>query len=371
MRPVTDRFLTAVADSHQLAVQVEVLDAGEVTGDPITTVLDGTVTLDQSAASRGRLDMSVVDDGTFGLVPDDPDHLLAPYGNELRVSRGVRYPDGTDELVALGVFRIDDSEVLDTGDQLTVRVSGLDRSGRVIDARFEEPYEIAQGTNYADAIQDTIEAAIPGLEFNFTATSRTTPKLIAEEGADRWAFCQEMARSLGMALYFDGDGVCVLAPVSTLGGTPAWDLVEGEAGVLVTAGRTWTRQGAFNRVIATGENTGETAPARGVATDDNPLSPTYYYGPFGKVPRFYSSPFITTDAQASDAAYAMLARELGTTQAVNFGALVNPALEPDDLVRVTRARAGIDEGHILDALVVPLTAEAVMTGRTRAVQVVS
>ena len=38
-------------------------------------------------------------------------------------------------------------------------------------------------------------------------------------------------------------------------------IAEGEGGVLVAAGRRWTREGTFNRVIATGENTGETAPA--------------------------------------------------------------------------------------------------------------
>ena len=48
--------------------------------------------------------------------------------------------------------------------------------------------------------------------------------------------------------------------------------------------------------------------------------------------------------------------------------LVNPALEPDDLVQVTRTRAGLTaEAHIVDSVTIPLTAEGTMTGRTRAV----
>ncbi len=63
----------------------------------------------------------------------------------------------------------------------------------------------------------------------------------------------------------------------------------------------------------------------------------------------------------------ILARELGTTQTVDFGTVTNPALEPNDVARVTRLRAGIDEDHIIDALTIGLDAAAAMTGRTRAI----
>jgi hypothetical protein len=206
--------------------------------------------------------------------------------------------------------------------------------------------------------------AWPEITTDFQSTSYTTPALIAQEGDDRWAFAQGMAQALGMVLYFDGDGTCVLTP--DVLSSPVLDLAEGEGGVLLAASRQWTREGTFNRVIATGENTGETAPARGVATDDNALSPTYYFGAFGKVPRFYASSFITTDAQALEAAQAILNRELGTTESVNFGAFVLPHLEPGDTVTITRARSGIDEDHVLDSLTIPLAATESMSGQTRA-----
>ena len=399
MRPVTPEFLTAVSTSHEVATRVEVLNDGEVTLT-LDTVTDGTVTLDQTAATRGRADVTIVDPD---LVPGAPTAALAPYGNELRVYRGVMFYetseadsgsssgqtwdvtliDGGDpapepvaitrtpvpELVSLGIFRIDETSVTDNGDQLEIRVAGMDRSVRMIDARFEEPYTIAAGTNYATAIAATAAIAWPGITTDLTATSLTTPLLVAEEGADRWKFMQDMAASIGHSLYFDGDGILVSRPVSNPAGTPSIAIEEGAGGVLLTAGRKWSRQGTYNRVIATGENPSEGAlPARGVATDDNPLSPTYYYGSYGKVPRFYSSQFLTTDTQALDAAQAILNRELGTTQTVDFGMLVNPALEPDDLVQVTRTRAGLTaEAHIVDSVTIPLTAEGTMTGRTRAV----
>lgn len=371
MRLVTDRFKAAVTASHVVATAVTLLPAS---GDQQTIVsaIDGTVTLDQTAATRGRLDLTIVDDGTLGLVPKAATDPLSPYGNEIQVSRGVLYDDASSELASLGVFRIDEVDVTETSGGVEIKVAGLDRSARIIDAEFEEPYQVAASTNYATAILAVIQDAYPDVQHRLTATSAITPgTLIAQEGDDRWAFAQSMATAIGMALYFDGDGVLVLEPVTAVGSSPAVvQLTEGVGGVLVQAGRSWKRQGAYNRYIATGENTGDaTAPARGVATDDNPLSPTYYYGPFGKVPGFYQSQLITTDAQAQDAAAAMLAKQLGTSESVSFGAVVNPALEPGDVARIARAKLGINEDHILDQIVIPLAASGTMTGQTRAVQV--
>lgn len=367
MRTVTAAFDEAVRTSHRIAVQATVTDS---TGTETTVpVIDGTVTLDQTAAIRGRCDVTLVDDGTLGLVPTASSSLLAPYGNELRLARGITYPDGTTETIGLGVFRIQDAEITDDPGGVQIRVAGLDRAARITDARFEEPYNVASGTNYATAILTVIQAAYPDVTYDLTSTPLTTPALIAQEGDDRWKFATDMATAVAMRLYFDGDGTLRLVPDSL--GDPVATISEGQDGVLVTASRRWTREGTYNRVIATGENTSETAPARGVATDDNPLSPTYYYGPFGRVPRFYASPFITTDAQAAGAAQKLLNDQLGTSEQVSFGSLVLPHLEPGDTVTVTRVRSGINEAHILDSLTLPLSPEGTMSGQTRARQVLA
>jgi hypothetical protein len=365
MRAVTDTFAAANVDQYHIATLAEIIDGAGT--ETTVEIVDGNITLDRTAAVRGRCDVTIVDDGTLDLVPDDAASLLAPYGNEIRLSRGIQYPDGSVELVPLGVFRIQDAEVTDDPSGMQIRIAGQDRAARIIDARFEEPYQIASGVNYATAIEDALQAAWPDIVTDFTTTALTTPALIAQEGDDRWAFAQSMATAISMDLYFDGTGTCILAPVVLT--DPVLSIAEGEDGVLVAAARRWTREGTFNRVIATGENTGETAPARGVATDDNPLSPTYYFGQFGKVPRFYSSPFLTTNAQAASAAQKILDDELGTTEQVSFGSFVLPQLEPGDTVRVTRQRAGIDENHIVDSLTIPLKADGSMSGQTRARQV--
>lgn len=366
MRAVSDTFKAAVAQAHTNAVLVEVLVNGVAVEPAITSVTAGTVTLDQNAQARGRMDLTMIDDGTMDLVPLVSSDRLAPYGNELRVSRGIAYPNGTSERVALGVFRIDD---VDVSDAPVIHITGQDRSARITDARFENPTEVTQGTNVATQILSLAQVAFPDVAYDFVSTPHTTGHMIAQEGEDRWQLCQDFATNAGLRLYFNGDGVLVLVPEST--GAPVADLVEGTNGVLLAAGRRWSRTGSYNVFIVTGENTGEILPVRATASDTDPLSPTYASGPFGRVPKFMQSQFIVTTAQAQDAANAMLARGLGTTQSLSLGTLVLPYLEPGDVVRVTRERTGISaESHVLDAVTIPLGADQSMTATTRATTVI-
>lgn len=359
-------FQAAVAASHKVATLVQVLDPDGAVLDEIP-IMGGAVALDSNAAVRASCSLDLVD-STGSLLPDSPTHMLAPYGNELRVCRGVTYLDGSSDVVSLGIFRIESVEVDDQGDSFTIRIAGRDRAARVIDARFETPYQVAAGTNFATAITTLVEDAYPGVTTSFASTSVTTPLLVAEEGDDRWDFCQGLAEAIGAELYFDGDGVLRLAPTSA-SVAPVASFSEGDGGVLLQAARNWSRESAFNRVIVTGESQDDTAPVRGVATDDNSASPTFYGGPFGQVPDFWASSFITTATQAADAAEGRLAKLLGTTEQISFGAITNPALEPGNTVTITRERIGVSEDHIIDQLSVPLSFEQPMTGQTRITQV--
>lgn len=372
MRPVSAAFSAAVRQSHRLVVKVEILDStgaviGSLTDDTQASLVTGGVTLDAKAASRGRYDITVVDDGARELVPTSAADMLAPYGNEVRVSRGLILPDNTIETPSIIIGRIDAANVDDSAAGLTIQISGQDRSGRIIDAKFEEPTEVAAGTNIETAIRTVLASAIPNLVTIFPGSTYVTPALRAEEEGDRWAFAQNIATASGLELYFNGDGHLVLGPLYDRPAVAT--LAEGEGGVLLSAARGWVREGTFNRCIATGENTSEAAPARGVATDENINSPTYYWGSFGRVPRFYRSSFITSDAQALDAATTLLRRQLGTTQSITFGTVVDASLEPSDTVSITRERAGImGDDHVIEGLAIPLTADAPLTGTTRARQ---
>ena len=363
--------LDGLDQSHKLATLVEVVDG--TSGGVVETlgISDGSVTIDSTAAVRRTCELTVVDDGTLGLVPTDAFSALAPYGNEVRISRGVERTNGDVELVRLGVFRIEKPTVSDTGESLEIRLSGMDRAKPFIDAVFEEPYQVASGTNVITAIEDVLTLAYPSTVMDFPTTTYTTPLLVAQEAEDRWAFAQGLATFIASELYFDADGTLVLRQIAQ-DPTPVATFAEGEGGLLLEATADWDRENAKNKYIVSGENPGETGTIpRGEAYDDDPDSPTYYGPPFGRNPDFYASEFVTSDTQAADAAAALLAKNLGVTKSIDFGVLVDPTLDAGDAVTITRERLGVSsEVHIIDQLQIPLTAEGTMSGKTRAVRVI-
>ena len=106
-------------------------------------------------------------------------------------------------------------------------------------------------------------------------------------------------------------------------------------------------------------------PIWGVATDDNPLSPTYWLGSYGQVPRFWESGHITSQAQADHVAARQLSTHLGATRTISFDSVPNPALDTGDSVLVVYPD-GHSELHVVDVLTIPLSPSGVMTAETRA-----
>lgn len=365
MRPVSSDFLDTLSTSHKMAVEVKVVQ----TDDLIDGVVEGTVTLDGTAAIRGSLDLTIVDDGSLDLIPTSPDDLLAPYGHELQVSRGVEFANGTKEMVSLGVFRIETVEVDDQGTSTEIRITGLDRAASVTDAKFDRPGQVAYDTTVSTAIQDIVEEGYPSVTVSFGDVPYTLPRVAWEEGADRWEFVQRLATMSGGELFFDGDGVLILREVPKPEDGAVAAIAEGENGVLLSASRRWTRENTYNRIIVTGESMNDGPPYRGEAYDDDDGSPTYYGGQFGQVIYFERSDIVGSAAQAEAAAIGLLAKQKGTFSELSLGSVVLPHLEPGDVVQVTRDRLGVDENHVLDQVTIPLTVSAEMSAQTRGVSV--
>ena len=378
MRSVSERFAEQIFRPHRLAVKVIPTSVGAES----LPVVDGSVTLDLTASVRGRCDLTFNDPA---LIPTSTSSTLAPYGQELQVFRGISYGTDDEELTSLGIFRIEETSVSDS-DALQIQVSGLDRAQIVADAVYEAEDTIAGGTNFATVIEDIIVDGYGAAEVSIDANDFTLPTLDVEEGADRWEFCREIAEAVGYDLYFDNDGVVRGRSIGSVDATPVAYLVEGDGGLevsdpaLLDLSSRWSRTESHNKWIVIGDNPESegSAPPRGEATDDDPSSPSYYGGTYGRKPEIFHSSFIESDAQAEDAAEGKKAKESGTTQNVDFGALVNPALEPGDTVQITRTRKNqqtgetvtvADENHLIDSLTIPLSAEGTMTGQTRARQV--
>jgi hypothetical protein len=363
MRPVSVEFLRTLRGSHQMVAEARIVAPGLTGVNPAGTeipILSGDVHIDGTANIGSTLDLTT--DGQ-GMWPTAASDLLAPYGNELFVRRGIAFGNGTTEWVSLGYFRIQAPEQADAPNG-PIRISAQDRMAGIVEARLIAPIQYQPGTTLGTIFTALVGEVYPWATIEWddaTDASTLGRALTAEE--DRYKFLNDLVTAAGKVWYWNHRGVLRIetppAPVD-----PVWDVNAGGDGVLVNVSRQLSREGVYNAVVATGEAADTEAPARAVAVDDNPESPTYWSGSFGKVPRFYSSPFLTTDAQAASAAEAMLTRSLGLPYSVDFTAVPNPALEPYDPVRVTYLD-GRRETHLIERLTVPLAAEGALTASTR------
>ncbi|MFF3324976.1 DUF5047 domain-containing protein [Streptomyces sp. NPDC002889] len=348
MYTVSDRFLQTIVEDHTPISEVVLFRT-----DGLVETLEhtgGSVSVDRSSQCRRTCSVTLAD---TSLIPRSPTDKLAVYGATLRISRGVAYTDGTQELVPLGVFRVD--EVSGDVDEGPVTISGKSLECVVADDKFTEPYR-ASGLAVG-AIEDLIQRSIP------TATVITGSGVVdATIGArtwdvegDPWAAVTEIAAALGAEVYADPDGVFVIDVLpDLLEVDPAWTISAGEGGAYVQASRGMSTDGVYNGVLARGENSESgTAPVSDLVVDEDSGSPTYWDGPFGHRPFFYSSSTLTTTGQCTSAAVLKLRSAKAPNASADISSLPNPALAPGDVVRVVYPD-GSKELHQVHSFTVPL-----------------
>lgn len=346
MYPVSDRFLARLAESHAPVTQVQLfLTDGRVVDLEHT---GGSVTVDRGNATRRTCSVTVADPA---LIPRTPSDQLATYGARLRIARGVEYGDGTSELVPVGMFRLDDVD----GDvnEGPVTLNGKDLSAIVADDRFTEPYT-ATGT-VVGAVTALIQRSIPAADVISLIVDTPIGSRAFDVEADPWAGAQEIAAAAGAEVYANADGVFVISVLpDLLTATPVWAVEATEGGVYVSANRAMSSDGVHNGVLARGENTADNvAPVSYLAVDDDPNSPTYWSGPYGRRPLFYSSSTLTTVNACTQAANLKLAQAKAPNASGDIASLPNPALEPGDVLRVMH-EDGTRELHQVASFSVPL-----------------
>jgi Domain of unknown function (DUF5047) len=363
MRPVSDDFLTTIRGSHKIFSRVTVLTAYQEgvapTGTPID-IIDGDVRADAKSDVRQTVDMTTPGNRRW---PDVPTDLLTPYGNELFVERGIDFGNGTVEIVALGYFRINTVDQ-DDGPDGEIKLAGSDRMIGLIDGRLPFPQTFPVGTTISSVFDTLVHEIYPTatILFDFDATAATFDTAhIAEE--DRYKFLSDIAKSYGKVMFWDHRGQLRIESTPDPA-SPVYEVNSGPYGVLVDLARELTRDGVYNAVVAHGETTDDSKPpVTAVVYDNDPDSPTYWEGRFGKVPRFYASSFLTTVAGATSAATSILMQAVGLPYNINFQTVPNPALEVFDPIKITARDGSVI--HVIETLSTPLNAENVQTGTTR------
>jgi hypothetical protein len=363
LRPVSAAWGRTIVGSHRPVFRARVCETFQTGTNPAGTqirILGGDVTLDGSAKIRSTLDMLTPG---AGMWPKHSNSLLMPFGNEIYIERGIKYRDDLIEYVGLGYFRVDEPGRDDPPDG-PIQLSGSDRMATIIDARLIDPVQFVAGVTLGHVIATLVQQVYPSavIEWDDATDDMVLTRSVIADG-DRYEWLDKLIRSYAKIWYWDHRGVLVIRslPDAT---QPVWVIDSGPGGVLVKVAENITRRGVYNAIVASGESVGGYAPARAVAYDSDPSSPTYWGGRFGPVPGYLTSGTIQTRAQAIAAAKAELRRRIGLPHTIDLSTVPNAAVEPYDPVGVRIPGEGM-QTHVLERIGIPLDAKTRMDATTR------
>jgi hypothetical protein len=268
-----------------------------------------------------------------------------------------------DEVLPLGVFTLNDTEIIDTFDGVALELSGSDRSRSVSRNSWEKTYPIWTGTNVGTAIMQIIRDRRPGTPFNFVSTDKVLPGVFLgqDSSIDPMQDAQKFARDAGMEVYFDPYGTCVMRPEPDPDvQASVWTFEDVYNPTIISLSRRVTDEDTYNRVVVIGEGSGLDAPVRGIWENLDPADPTYILGNYREVTQVVRSSNILNSLQAYEAARAMGLRLKGATEILEADVIPNYALEQGDIVTVQRGKSGVEGLWILDAIKYPLGPEDLM-----------
>lgn len=353
-------YRSVLAAGHRHYVRVEVWSGNGVLLEEDLVFGTGSV----SATLNSRVSRNLSLDVAFELYPDDPGDLLAPFGNELRVYRGVELGDGSTNYV-WQVFRGKITSVTQSSGGCSL--TAADRAAEVIDVAFASPQN-SQTANtvsqeFVRLVSDAVSNASFGASDNF---AKRVEQLTWE--FDRGSALDELATSVG-ALWFplaNGDFVLRRYPWSVTG-VSVLTFTDATGGTVLDWSVSRSRTSIFNVVTVTGERLNGDAPVYATATDDTVGSPTSVNGGFGVRSRVERLQTPSTQGGAQSAANALLRTYVAPTEQWVLQVVPDASLELGDVTRVQVG--GRDEVQVVTDFTMPLDLSANMTVLTRSLVV--
>ncbi len=305
---------------------------------------------EQKIKASGELTVIYTDDLARSYTPTQFTDALAAFGQEvnllLEVSAGA-----FKESVQLGHYRIvavpdarDEhaeflGETITVGSVITLtlqdRMIGIDRAG----FRSEQnPPSLAscwtelQRLSGMQVLRSMDDKPIP---------ASTT--YLAEQGG-RLKAVQALADALGGTAYVTPAGALSVLPYAA-STEPVGTLVLGDEGTILEVQHSMESEGVYNEVVGDFEDDDHNPIYAVAAITDGPLAIT---GNYGVYTRYYSSPFVKTQAQADTAVAAILSQvSSAQTYRVPIKCLINPLVEDGDVWAVQRPGGKLLIGRVV------------------------
>lgn len=330
--------------------------------------LGGSLLASAVPVQRGRASASVAQevperlDLTVPRFADGRDWLpmtaadpLARFGQELSVSvvvwsavTGAEYETRVGRYV-ITAWDYDDGNA-------TIRVTAEGVLHRVERARLTSPVTPRSGGTLVSEARRLMPAGLSA-GFSPALVDRACPQSM-EWSEDRLGALYEIADAWPARIRTDPWGQVQFLPVlpqvpvpvlSLTDGLPYGGLPGNQRGTVIGADRSDDAAGAYNTVVARSSASDVDIQAVEVQTS-GPMAAT---GPMGPVVKFWSSPLLTSQGQASAAARTMLRNSLWPRRTVPVELVPDPRIDLDDPVELIRD--GIRDWGYVTAYDLPLT----------------
>lgn len=314
-------------------------------------ILSGRFTADASQKVPERVTFTVPRwDGRDWNPGIDPTHPLARFGQYVQVTIVMRsLVDGLEYETALGRFYIQDWKY-DSLDGV-IRVEALGVLQRAAEDRLTSPLAPLPSGTLASEFRRLLPLGLSA-SISPELTNRACPRSM-EWADERIDALYEIADAWPARVRADQWGQLALLPPLPEVPTPVITLKDGEGGTVVGASRSDTRDQAYNRIVVRASSTDSPDKRPIQAVVDQTSGPMRVGGPYGPVTKYWSSPLITTVAQARKSGETLLANSLRPSRTVPVTIAPDPRLELDDAVEVISDGAR-DWGYIT-AFDIPLT----------------
>ena len=390
---ITSAYQSAITKSHRIYVYGELWGYSRTVpgsgAKPLATfkVESGQIVIDRNAPVRRQLNAVLTETVAWDsngnpitITPSNAASIFWPTVNEIRIFRGIQYPNGDQEVVPQGVFGFQIIQIEDASGDLRITVTGKDRAATI------QRHGIETALNYGGSI--AYYAAVNGLmqdgdglvgttpvwywmdlaygNYNTTVGSTGTAPVMFNPGSDRLTGIMNFAEAAGCEFYFDRTGVPQFQLyASSYGGSVSWYYDTGVGNIATKVTRIIDRNKAPNVVIRTGQGLGMSAPVTAYDYDNNSTSPTYVGGSYGVIVDSATSPLLTTVAQCQAAATRALYRNLGCIDSVLVEAIPKPDQDVGDVISVYDQRAGLTgQEYVLNRVTMPLdTRPMLLEGR--------
>ncbi|MDO8308558.1 MAG: hypothetical protein Q7V58_09435 [Actinomycetota bacterium] len=351
------RFSEALAYSHRTLTRIT------IDGDTIP-LESGSLNLNRPANVRRTANLLLRDDpATPGLLAG------ITTASQVLVEKGITFLDRSTEYVTVGTLYV--QELDGDPDRLALAVVLSDAAQLVDDYPLITAWSPSSGGSpltVVNSIKSLVDEAVPGtptwsVDAGISTSQATLAGAVYKAGTGRWSAINELAAMLGAAVFVDAVGVWHIDPAEP-DPTPVARIATGAGGVLVQASIKATRRDTYNGIAIEWGST-DTEGGIVLVTDDDPTSPTYWDGTWGRRPKPTTKLAVETEAEAIAAAAALLAGSRGAQSGINFQAVYNPLLEPNDVVTIATSPS-TEADHVLDRITLPLVG-GTMTAETRVV----